>query len=42
MQRLHEELERAIAREDYERAALVRDDIRALESTTAASEDPAL
>lgn len=34
MQRLHEELERAIGREDYERAAALRDSIRQLEQTS--------
>jgi protein arginine kinase activator len=33
VQRLHEELERAIGREDYERAATLRDSIRTLEQT---------
>ena len=36
VQRLHEELERALGREDYERAASLRDSIRDLERTGSA------
>jgi len=36
-QRLHEELERAVEREEYERAAVLRDQIRLLEESAAGS-----
>jgi protein arginine kinase activator len=38
LQRLHEDLERAIEREEYERAATLRDQIRSLESGVEAHE----
>jgi protein arginine kinase activator len=38
VQRLHEELERAIEREEFENAASLRDRIRAIETPGAAGE----
>ena len=41
IQRLHDELQRAVEREDFEHAASIRDEIRRLESERVASAPPA-